>query len=61
MKRAWMAGMSLLSVVVALGLALTGSVPLGPALAQLEDTDRIVHWSELVVSSPAVVSVIGPY
>jgi hypothetical protein len=48
MKRAWMAGMSLLGVVVALGLALTGSVPLGPALAQLPSAPLPVTGSPLL-------------
>ncbi len=36
-------------------------VPEGPALIQLTDKDGKVLWSELLVVSPRVLSVVGPY
>lgn len=36
-------------------------VPEGPAIVQLTDRDGRVLWSELLVISPRVLSVIGPY
>jgi hypothetical protein len=36
-------------------------VPEGPALIQLSDKDGKVLWSELLVVSPRVLSVVGPY
>ena len=47
MKRAWMTALSLLGVVL-LGVALSGSVPLNPALAQLPPAPQPISGSPLL-------------
>jgi hypothetical protein len=36
-------------------------VPAGPVVSRVEDNNRNLVWSELVLAQPGVVSVVGPY
>lgn len=36
-------------------------LPEGAAIAKLENRDKRLLWSELIVSSPGVINIIGPY
>jgi hypothetical protein len=36
-------------------------VPEGPAIADITDINNNVIWSEMVMTSPAVVNIIGTY
>jgi hypothetical protein len=36
-------------------------VPAGPVVSQVEDNNRNVVWSQLVLAQPGVVNVVGPY
>jgi hypothetical protein len=40
---------------------LSVQIPEGPAIAQLEDKGKRIFWSELVMASPNVINLIGPY
>ena len=36
-------------------------IPTGPVVSQVEDNNRNVVWSQLVLAQPGVISIVGPY